>query len=176
MIQNSGSHETTSVDRKSYDFWSQCPRAMKGPFLCVCAPVCVSSTVLYCETSWATPHLFIFLGKMGNWCSNLLKHVQSHMEIQHRRQKQSLCKFNKLESKYLVWPPLLFNTTYTLLGRLPCNFFHLSLGIVFQASWRTLKALLMMLAAFFGKGVPCRYAFTALAVCLESMDMFVIGC
>lgn len=48
--------------------------------------------------------------------SNLFKHVHTYMEIQYRRQKQSLYN-SKLQRQYLVWPPLLFNIA-TLLGKL----------------------------------------------------------
>lgn len=43
-----------------------------------------------------------FLWMMGNGCSYLLKYVQQYMEIQHRRQKESLYNSNEPKRQYLV--------------------------------------------------------------------------
>lgn len=41
-------------------------------------------------------HAYMFV------CVSTLKHVQTHMEIQHTRQKQSVYNPNEPESQYLV--------------------------------------------------------------------------
>lgn len=52
--------------------------------------------------------------KKESRCWDLLEDVQTNMEIQ----EQSLYDCNELESEYLVCPALIFNTAWTLLGKL----------------------------------------------------------
>lgn len=70
---------------------------------------------VYCDLhiSWAI--------LLGNRCRNLLKHAQTNMQIQLRRQKQGLHKSDEPQSQYLTSPPF-FNT---LLAKL-CDFFRWS--------------------------------------------------
>lgn len=37
--------------------------------------------------------------------------------------KSSLYSTNNFKSQYLLWPPLIFSTALTLLGKLSCHFF-----------------------------------------------------
>ena len=77
-----------------------------------------------------------------NW--NVCKHQWKYLW-----QKQRLHSFNELESQYMVWAPLFFTTTWTVLEKLSCHFFRPSSGTVLRASRRTSQSSYFTPAAAF---------------------------
>lgn len=69
------------------------------------------------QKSW---HTFLY-SLQGKWDigAGIYWNVPTYLEIQ-----KTEFVSDKFESQYLVWLPLLLNTTWTLLDKLSCNLFR----------------------------------------------------
>lgn len=114
-------------------------------FVCVCVSVVYKGllwSLQYCAKSIEPPLISAYSAKKNGEIKDLLKSTNINANIVNHSEFNSVWAW----SQYLVRLPLLFNTAWTLLGKLSCHFWNISPGFSIQVCFYCIGCVLGIIA------------------------------